>query len=58
MAIQKMCRVYIGSVPFELDENDMTQLFQQFGPIDVTTMQRDPVTQKHKGFCFIEFKVN
>lgn len=57
MAIQKMCRVYIGSVPFELDENDMTQLFQQFGPIDVTTMQRDPVTQKHKGFCFIEFKM-
>lgn len=57
LALQKMCRVYIGSVPFELNEADMTQLFLQFGPIDVATMQRDPLTSKHKGFCFIEYKV-
>jgi len=50
-----MCRVYIGSISFELREDTIRQAFAPFGPIKTINMSWDPVAQKHKGFAFVEY---
>lgn len=52
-----MCRVYVGSISFELKEDTIRQAFVPFGPIKSINMSWDPVTQKHKGFAFVEYEM-
>nr|CAG4648826.1 EOG090X0BIL [Polyphemus pediculus] len=56
-ALVLMCRVYVGSISFELREDTVRQSFQPFGPIKSITMSWDPITQKHKGFAFVEYEL-
>ena len=50
-------RVYVGSISFELKEDTIRQAFSPFGPIKSINMSWDPVTQKHKGFAFVEYDI-
>lgn len=52
-----LCRVYVGSISFELREDTVRQSFHPFGPIKSITMSWDPITQKHKGFAFVEYEL-
>ncbi|XP_071793660.1 poly(U)-binding-splicing factor PUF60-like isoform X1 [Asterias amurensis] len=54
-AIALMCRVYVGSISFELREDTVRQAFNPFGPIKSINMSWDPITMKHKGFAFVEY---
>ncbi|XP_076362842.1 poly(U)-binding-splicing factor hfp isoform X2 [Tachypleus tridentatus] len=54
-ALVLMCRVYVGSISFELKEDTIRQAFLPFGPIKSINMSWDPITQKHKGFAFVEY---
>ncbi|XP_069677782.1 poly(U)-binding-splicing factor half pint isoform X6 [Periplaneta americana] len=56
-AIALMCRVYVGSISFELKEDTIRQAFLPFGPIKSINMSWDPVMQKHKGFAFVEYEI-
>ena len=56
-AIVLMCRVYVGSISFELKEDTVRQAFLPFGPIKSINMSWDPLTQKHKGFAFVEYEL-
>jgi len=56
-ALVLMCRVYVGSISFELKEDTIRQAFLPFGPIKSINMSWDPVTQKHKGFAFVEYEM-
>ncbi|KAG8196611.1 hypothetical protein JTE90_014168 [Oedothorax gibbosus] len=56
-ALVLMCRVYVGSISFELKEDTIRQAFIPFGPIKSINMSWDPVTQKHKGFAFVEYEL-
>ncbi|KAK9509088.1 hypothetical protein O3M35_006480 [Rhynocoris fuscipes] len=56
-ALVLMCRVYVGSISFELKEDTIRQAFSPFGPIKSINMSWDPVTQKHKGFAFVEYDI-
>ncbi|CAG0888393.1 unnamed protein product [Darwinula stevensoni] len=56
-ALVLMCRVYVGSISFELKEDTIRQAFSPFGPIKSINMSWDPVTQKHKGFAFVEYEL-
>lgn len=56
-ALVLMCRVYVGSISFELKEDTIRQAFLPFGPIKSINMSWDPVTQKHKGFAFVEYEL-
>lgn len=55
-ALVLMCRIYVGSISFELKEDTVRQAFNPFGPIKTINMSWDPSTQKHKGFAFIEYE--
>ncbi|XP_063221274.1 poly(U)-binding-splicing factor half pint isoform X2 [Bacillus rossius redtenbacheri] len=52
-----MCRVYVGSISFELKEDTIRQAFLPFGPIKSINMSWDPIMQKHKGFAFVEYEI-
>ncbi|XP_074599351.1 poly(U)-binding-splicing factor hfp [Brevipalpus obovatus] len=56
-ALVLMCRVYVGSISFELKEDTVRQAFLPFGPIKSINMSWDPLTQKHKGFAFVEYEL-
>ncbi|KAL5280305.1 PUF60 family protein [Megaselia abdita] len=56
-ALALMCRVYVGSISFELKEDTIRGAFLPFGPIKSINMSWDPVTQKHKGFAFVEYEI-
>ncbi|XP_076367734.1 poly(U)-binding-splicing factor PUF60-like isoform X3 [Tachypleus tridentatus] len=56
-ALVLMCRVYVGSISFELKEDTIRQAFSPFGPIKSINMSWDPLTQKHKGFAFVEYEL-
>lgn len=47
----------MGSISFELKEDTIRQSFLPFGPIKSINMSWDPVTQKHKGFAFVEYEI-
>ncbi|CAF0863667.1 unnamed protein product [Didymodactylos carnosus] len=56
-ALLLMCRVYIGSINFELNEQMLKQAFQPFGPVKSVSLTFDPVTNRHKGFAFLEYEL-
>ncbi|KAF1580638.1 UNVERIFIED_CONTAM: Poly(U)-binding-splicing factor PUF60, partial [Eudyptes robustus] len=56
-ALSLMARVYIGSISFEVREENIKQAFSVFGPIKSINMSWDVATGHHKGFAFLEFEV-
>ncbi|XP_065072045.1 poly(U)-binding-splicing factor PUF60-like [Rhopilema esculentum] len=56
-ALALMCRIYVGSINFELKEDSIRSSFIPFGPIKKIDMSWDPTTMKHKGFAFVEYEL-
>jgi len=50
------CRVYVGSIPYGLTEEDIRVPFGTFGKILRIDMPREPGTLRSKGFCFVEYE--
>lgn len=49
-------RIYVGSINFEFNEAMLKQSFLAFGPVKAVSLTFDPVTNRHKGFAFLEFE--
>lgn len=56
-ALALMCRIYVGSINFELREDTIKQGFNPFGPIKNVSLSWDPQLNKHKGFAFVEYEI-
>lgn len=56
-ALMLMCRVYVGSIYYEVREDAVRTAFAPFGPIRSVSMTYDNMTNKHKGFAFIEYEL-
>ncbi|OQR75495.1 poly(U)-binding-splicing factor PUF60-like [Tropilaelaps mercedesae] len=56
-ALVLMCRIYVGSISYELREDAVRTAFKPFGPIKAINMSYDTVTRRHKGFAFVEFEL-
>lgn len=55
-ALMLMCRIYVGSIYYELKDDNIKAVFSPFGPIRSIDMSFDPQTQRHKGYAFIEYE--
>lgn len=55
-ALVLMCRIYVGSISFELREDSVQKAFAPFGPIKSVDMAWDSIAMKHKGFAFVEYE--
>ncbi|KAH9818029.1 hypothetical protein DFH28DRAFT_961590 [Melampsora americana] len=49
-------RLYVGSLNFNLTDDDLRQVFQPFGDIEYVDLHRDQITGKSKGYAFVQFK--
>ncbi|RUS20336.1 hypothetical protein BC937DRAFT_95466 [Endogone sp. FLAS-F59071] len=49
-------RLYVGSIHFNLTEDDLKQIFEPFGPLEFVNLHKDPETGRSRGFAFIQYK--
>jgi RNA recognition motif-containing protein len=45
--------IYIGNIPYSLNDEDLAEHFNAIAPVDHTKIVRDKMTGKSKGFAFI-----
>lgn len=50
------CRVYVGSLNYSVTEVEIRAIFGSIGPIKIIDMSYDPLTQRSKGYCFIDYE--
>jgi RNA-binding protein 39 len=48
-------RLYVGSIHFNLTEEDLRQVFEPFGPLEFVNLHKDPETGRSRGFAFIQY---
>jgi RNA recognition motif-containing protein len=50
--------IFIGSLPFSLEENDLKELFEEYGEVSSAKIIKDKFTGRSKGFGFVEMPDN
>lgn len=55
-ALVLLSRLYVGSVSYQVTEEHIRNAFLPFGPIKEVSMSWDPLSNRHKGFAFVEFE--
>lgn len=51
-------RIYVGNLPYESTEEDLTEAFSAHGEVESVTVIRDRDTGRSKGFAFVEMPTN
>ena len=46
--------MYVGNIPYNATEEDLKQLFSEYGEIESLKIMKDQFTDRSKGFGFIE----
>jgi len=49
-----MRKMYVGNIPYNATEEDLKQLFSEYGEIESLKIMKDQFTDRPKGFGFIE----
>jgi RNA recognition motif-containing protein len=47
-------KLYVGNLPYSSSEEDVRQLFQQYGEVQSVNLIEDRMTGKPRGFGFVE----
>ena len=47
-------KLYVGNIPYSLDNDGLTKLFEEFGTVDSAQVISDRDTGRSKGFAFVE----
>ncbi len=55
-ASYQLCRIYVGSINFEVGEETVRTAFTPFGTIKSINLSVDMAAMKHKGYAFIEYE--
>lgn len=50
-----MKKVYVGNMSYKADENDLNELFGEFGEVVSANVIKDKFSGRSKGFGFVEF---
>eukprot|EP00262_Sarcandra_glabra_P007781 TRINITY_DN2073_c0_g1_i1.p1 TRINITY_DN2073_c0_g1~~TRINITY_DN2073_c0_g1_i1.p1 ORF type:complete len:420 (-),score=87.08 TRINITY_DN2073_c0_g1_i1:415-1674(-) len=48
-------RLYVGNLHFNITEDQLRQVFEPFGPVELVQLPLDPETGQCKGFGFVQF---
>lgn len=49
-------RIYIGSIQFDVSEEEVKAIFSVYGPVRSVNMMVDTLNKRHKGYGFVEFE--
>ena len=47
-------KLYVGNLPYETNEDDLTELFAKAGTVSTVNVVRDRETGRARGFAFVE----
>ena len=47
-------KLYVGNLPYETAESDLSELFARAGTVDTVKVMRDMATGRARGFAFVE----
>jgi RNA recognition motif-containing protein len=51
-------KLYVGNLPYSMSEDDLRNLFSQYGEITNVTLIIDRMSGRSKGFGFVEFSAD
>lgn len=51
-------KLYVGNLPYQVDETQLQQLFEQCGSVESVTVMRDQATGRARGFGFVEMSTH
>lgn len=46
--------IYVGNVPFKIADDDLKDLFEQYGRVETAKIIMDRATGRSRGFAFVE----
>jgi RNA recognition motif-containing protein len=46
--------IYVGNLPYDISEDEIRQMFAEFGSVSSVNVIKDRVTGNSKGFGFVE----
>ncbi|MDG5813830.1 RNA-binding protein [Chitinispirillales bacterium ANBcel5] len=49
-------KLYVGNLPFSADEQQVSELFNQYGEVQSVKIISDRETGRSRGFCFVEME--
>jgi len=50
--------IYVGNLSYKVDENDLKNIFEEYGAVSSVKIIKDKHSGKSKGFAFIEMADN
>jgi RNA recognition motif-containing protein len=50
--------IYVGNLSYKVDENDLRNIFEEYGIVSSVRIIKDKYTGKSKGFAFVEMTDN
>lgn len=51
-------RLYVGGLPYQITENELIRLFEQFGTVNSANVITDRETGRSKGFGFVDMNTS
>ncbi|TRV47261.1 MAG: RNA-binding protein [Microcystis panniformis Mp_MB_F_20051200_S9] len=48
--------IYVGNLPFEVDQGDVVEVFNEYGKIKRVNLPIDRETKRKRGFAFVEME--
>jgi RNA recognition motif-containing protein len=48
--------IYIGNIPYSMKEQNLVEVFQEFGPVESAKIIIDKKTRRSKGYGFVEMQ--
>lgn len=51
-------KIYVGNLSFNVDSNQLTDVFAEFGTVDSANVITDRETGRAKGFAFVEMSTD
>ncbi len=48
--------IYVANIPFKAKDDDLRELFEQYGEVTSVIIIMDKMTQRSRGFGFVEMK--
>ena len=48
--------MYVGNLPFQTNEDEVRELFEEYGEIESVAMIMDRDSGRFRGFCFVEME--
>jgi cold-inducible RNA-binding protein len=54
--INRFMKLFVAGLPADMDEAELEEFFEKYGPVKTVSIARDRATKRTKGFGFVEME--